>query len=104
MHVISVTVNPVSTGFERDAVIVVGNLYILDSHIRALADIEAVSVFSCICAFGCWVHCQVCEYDSGASTFDGVEDVRRVLLSEIGDCDIGTAGYLDECWTFVAAI
>lgn len=46
---------PVCTGFERNAVVVIGDGDIRNGDIFTLADIETVGVFSRVGAFGCWM-------------------------------------------------
>lgn len=80
---------------EGDAVVVVGDLDVVDEHVCARADVEAVSVFGRVGALGGGVHCERCEGDVGGAAFYGVEDVGWVLLAEVGDCYVGAAGDLE---------
>lgn len=76
----------VGARLEGDAVVVVGDVDVGDEDGGAGADVEAVGVFGGVAALGGCVHGEGCEGDVGGAAFDGVEDVRRVLLAEVGDC------------------
>lgn len=88
--------DPVCAGLEGDAVVIVGDVDVVYEDVRAGADVEAVGVFGGVGALGRCVHCEGCEGDVGRAAFDRVEDVRRVLLAEVGDCYVRAAGYLGE--------
>lgn len=73
---------------ERNTIILVCNLRVRNSHKRRRADVEPVRILRYSPVLGGGGHDEVVVHDVAGSTGDGVEDVRRVLESEVVDSDV----------------
>lgn len=94
----------ICTGLECHAVIAVRHLHVADGYVCAGTDVEAVCVLRIILAAGGGVHVQIEELGCLGVAFDGIEDVRGILLAEVGDLDVGAAGDIEQGRATVAAV
>lgn len=68
---------------ESHAVVVVADVNVLNSHVRAGADVETVCVLRLIFTFRRGVHLQITEKHFVTVALDRIKDVGWVLLTEI---------------------
>lgn len=94
----------VGAGLKGDAVIVVQDRHVRNGNIRALANVKSICVLGCVVRLGGGVHTQLIENDVGRSSLNRVENIGRVLLSEVTELQVVAACDIQKCGAAVAAV